>query len=130
MTENDRKYAIECIDYQIENGYLDLGCHDQDELEVVREAMSALKVLEQVRWERDVDISQLEELGLSLGQKVDHVKEVVNKQTPQNIAVESYFYGENYYCPSCNKHIGGSHNDLKDVNFCEKCGQRITINGN
>ena len=79
MTDNDRKYAIECVDYQLENGYLDFGCgcHDQDELEVVREAMCALKVLEQIRWERDITISQLEELGLSLGQGVDHVKNAI-----------------------------------------------------
>ena len=31
-------------------------------------------VYEQVKWERDIAISQLEELGLSLGEKVDHVK--------------------------------------------------------
>lgn len=78
MTDNDRKYAIECIDYQLENGYLDLGCHDQDELEVVREAMSALKVLEQIRWERDVAMPQLNELSLSLGQKTDDVQQAIN----------------------------------------------------
>lgn len=32
-------------------------------------AFSALIVLDQIRWERDIAIEQLEELGLSLGQK-------------------------------------------------------------
>lgn len=92
MTDNDRKYAIECIDYQLEDGYIDLGCHDQDELEVVKEA--------------------------------------INKQVPQNVVVEPYFYGENYYCPSCRGYLGGDHNDLRDIKFCVKCGQRIIIKGN
>ena len=34
---------------------------------------NALKVLEQIRWERDIALAQLEELGLSLGQKIDGV---------------------------------------------------------
>ena len=41
--------------------------------EPVKMAISALGAIEQYRWERDVAISQLEELGLSLGQKVDGV---------------------------------------------------------
>lgn len=31
-------------------------------------------VYEQIKWERDIAISQLEELGLSLGEKIDHIK--------------------------------------------------------
>lgn len=89
MTDNDRKYAIECIDYQLENGYLDLGCHDQDRLEVVREA--------------------------------------INKQVTKNVIVDKYFYGENYYCPCCRNYLGADHNDLKDVKYCDKCGQKINI---
>lgn len=42
-------------------------------------AISSLGAIEQFRWERDVAISQLEELGLSLGQKVDHIKELIEK---------------------------------------------------
>lgn len=37
------------------------------------QAFNALICLEQYRFERDVAISQLEELGLSLGQKIDGV---------------------------------------------------------
>lgn len=39
----------------------------------VKEAFNALIVLDQIRWERDIAIEQLDELGLSLGQKVDGV---------------------------------------------------------
>lgn len=49
--------------------------HDQyATAKAVEEAFMALACLGQYMWERDVAISQLEELGLSLGQKVDHVK--------------------------------------------------------
>ena len=118
MTDNDRKYAIECIDYQLENGYLDLGCHDKDELEVVREAMFALKVLEQIRWERDVAISQLEELGLSLGQKVDHVKETINKATPIKLKeVKGMYDITKPVCPRCGDDLFGE--------YCSECGQKL-----
>lgn len=36
-------------------------------------AFGALIILDQIRWERDIAIEQLEELGLSLGQKIDGV---------------------------------------------------------
>ena len=39
----------------------------------VDKAFSALIALDQIRWERDIAIEQLEELGLSLGQKIDGV---------------------------------------------------------
>lgn len=43
-------------------------------------AFSALICLNQFKWERDVAISQLEELGLSLGQKTDTANVVTRKQ--------------------------------------------------
>lgn len=88
---------------------------------------NALGVLEQVRWERDVAVSQLNDLGLSLGQKVDHVKDTINKQVSMDIIVDPYFYGENYYCPHCGSYIGADHNNLKDVNYCNRCGQKLTM---
>jgi len=41
------------------------SCFDKD--------TSASNAIDQIKWERDVAISQLEELGLRLGQKVDGV---------------------------------------------------------
>lgn len=42
MTDQRRKEAIEHIMSCLEDGYLDLGTYDQDELAVVKEAMIAL----------------------------------------------------------------------------------------
>ena len=39
----------------------------------VEMAFDALIALDQIRWERDVAIEQLNELGLSLGQKTDGI---------------------------------------------------------
>ena len=78
---------------------------------------NALKVLEQFRGERDVAIAQLEELGLCLGQKVDHVKEAINKQIamkPKEYLVNGSY---NEQCPSC-----GS---FAIDNYCIRCGQKI-----
>ena len=102
--------------------------HDQyATAKAVEEAFMALACLGQYMGERDVAISQLEELGLSLGQKVDHVKEAINKQVTKDIIAEKYFYGDNYYCPYCKKYLGADHNNLKDVKYCDKCGQKINI---
>lgn len=39
MTENEKQESIDYIMAQLEDGYVDLGCHDENELEVVRQAM-------------------------------------------------------------------------------------------
>ena len=73
MDNNRRKEVIDYINSQLEDGYIDLGLHDQEELTILRQAMNALRCLEQYRWERDIAILQLEELGIGLGEKIDGV---------------------------------------------------------
>ena len=51
-----------------------------------------------------------------------------NKQNKTEVVVEKYFYGEIFYCPSCGRRLGASHNDLSDVNYCQKCGQALDWN--
>ena len=46
ITENRREEAIKYIEAQLEDGYLDLGLYDQDELEIVKEAMKMLKFID------------------------------------------------------------------------------------
>lgn len=47
MSEQRRKEAIGYIMSCLEDGYLDLGMHDQDELKIVEEAMDMLKIVEE-----------------------------------------------------------------------------------
>lgn len=79
MTQNEKKEAIKYIMAQLEDGYVDLGLHDENELEVIHQAMNALGAIEQYKWERDVALSQLKEVGLSFGEKIDEVKSALNK---------------------------------------------------
>ena len=79
-----------------------------DKIEVLedllkRENASALDTVskglyDQIKWERDVAIGQLEELGLSLGQKIDGVylgKEEYNRLL--ECADKRYKYGKNLF---------------------------------
>lgn len=43
MTEQQRKNAVEYIMGQLDYDYIDLGIHDKDELEIVKEAMALLR---------------------------------------------------------------------------------------
>ena len=58
------------------------------------------------------------------------VQIAIDKQIGFPPIIEKYFYGEIYYCPSCRRYISGDSNDLKDMNFCSNCGQKIQNNGN
>lgn len=49
-----------------------------DGIEAMKLAISALGAIEQFRWERDVAIGQLRELGLELGLKTDDVQQAIN----------------------------------------------------
>ena len=74
MTQNEKRVVIDCIKAQLKNDYVDVdGVHYENEVEVIRQAINALGAIEQYKWERDVAIGQLEELGLTLGQKIDGV---------------------------------------------------------
>ena len=47
MDLNERKECIEHINAQLECGYVDLGAHDEDEIEIVKEAMALLKIIDE-----------------------------------------------------------------------------------
>ena len=64
------------------------GCEFKDETECKHcfygmsiEALKMENILDQIRWERNIAIAQLEEIGLSLGEKTDKVREAVDKST-------------------------------------------------
>lgn len=52
----------------------DIECQEEtrrDALALIQQLEAVAKSTEQIRWERDIAIGQLKELGLSLGEKVD-----------------------------------------------------------
>ena len=46
MNQQQKKDAVEYIEGQLEYGYIDLGFHDQDELEIIREAIDMWKAID------------------------------------------------------------------------------------
>lgn len=72
MTLSERNESIEYIKGQLNNGYVDISsAFDKNEIQIIEEAISALILINQIRWERDVAIEQLADLGLGLGQKIE-----------------------------------------------------------
>lgn len=103
--------TIEDIREYKKNAVEILKKHDQyATAKAVEEAFMSLACLGQYMWERDVAISQLEELGLSLGQKVDHVKEAIDKATPMKLKeVKGMYDITKPVCPRCGDDLFGEY---------------------
>jgi hypothetical protein len=79
-----------------------------DEFKALKQFKNAY---EQVKCERDVAISQLEEIGISLGQKMDDIKALKEKNEPKKpLRIPDddtcIYYG--YYCPCCNEPLSNT----------------------
>ena len=99
-----------------------------DGIEAMNVAISALGTIEQVRWERDVAVSQLNELGLGLGQKVDHVKELIEKNKEKEAVDKSKNPTDWHvmHCPTCDRIFWNSGQFMHyEPKYCEKCGQKM-----
>lgn len=46
MTDQQKKEAIKYIEAQLQDGYIDLGTHDEYELKIVEEAIKLLKFVD------------------------------------------------------------------------------------
>lgn len=89
-------------------------------------------VFGQVKWERDVAIGQIEEIGVSLGQKMDDIKALKEKSVAkkpllrlcvdcQRGCVDCDRYEDR--CPTCN---GGLYVESgKPHEHCPHCGQKL-----
>lgn len=62
--------------------------------EALQMALTALGAIDQIRWERDIAIEQLEELGIGFGQKIDGV--YLTKEEYEKLREYKYMY-ENLY---------------------------------
>ncbi len=99
-----------------------------DGIEAMKVAISALGAIEQFKWERDVAISQLEELGLGLGQKVDHIKELIEKNKEKEATDKSKNPMDWHvmHCPTCDRIFWNSGQFMHyEPKYCEKCGQKM-----
>lgn len=84
-----------------------------------------MEILEQIKWERDVAIAQLKEIGIGFGEKTDKVREAVAKQK----AEKPIFYDNcgnktvSARCPRCHEIFDES--GLRK--YCGFCGQKLKV---
>lgn len=74
-------------------------------VEELQRAKQMEAVYRQVKWERDIAISQLEEIGISLGQNMDDIKALKEKSVK-------------VICPICGK---------AGIGHCNYCGQDLKV---
>lgn len=58
--------------------------------EALKMAINALGSIDQIKWERDIAIKQLEELGIGFGQKIDGI--YLNKWDYEELLEYKYMY--------------------------------------
>ena len=121
---NREAYERDCDELE---QYREIGTVEECK-EAVEKSKSLEAYVKQVTWERDIAVQQLEEIGVSFGEKMDFVKEAVEKQKPKKIVYESDFAfsdGFSHYrmgkCPMCDRY----YNSNDEVNYCSKCGHAI-----
>lgn len=69
----DTKEAIKRIKNHMEVHHMKESPHCEYITEALGVAINVLGAFEQIMWERNIAIEQLEELGISFGQKIDGV---------------------------------------------------------
>lgn len=69
----DRIEAIKRIKTHMISHHMEEEPHCYYITEALYMAINALGAIDQIRWERDVAVEQLKELGISFGQKIDGV---------------------------------------------------------
>jgi len=80
-------------------------------------------VVDQIRWERDTALSQLEQIGKGLGSKMDDIAAMLKEQEAVAPTVKINSYGTRfYYCPNCNREFY-CHSQWD--NYCANCGQAV-----
>lgn len=116
------------------------------------EDMVSRGVLEQVRWERDVAIGQLKELGYEFGEKIEPCEDTISRQAVKELYYKDGYisfrkicelppitpqpkmgkwiksrdsYGNNHFtCPFCEHDIATKADSLGD-NYCSNCGAKL-----
>lgn len=90
----------------------------------------------QLLWEKTIAEEQLKEIGASLGEKMDSVKELIERDNPKDpeiyvfegdrIEMDGKTYvevGKSYICPNCGGSVGSAGE--YQYRYCPDCGQAI-----
>lgn len=87
----------------------------------LKRAKAMENVYGQIKWERDVAISQLEEIGVGLGQKMEELKALKEKSTPKKLTVTTMtkYHHLHAQCPVCECGVSSRWS------YCQGCGQKL-----
>ena len=83
----------------------------------VDEAFGALICIGQFKWERDIAIEQLNEIGCGLGENMDAIKKRLESR-PRGEWIEGDLLFEGDLCSVCKTRIYNTNG----MNFCPHCG--------
>ena len=76
-------------------------------------------VVDQIRWERDTALSQLEQIGKGFGSKMDDIVALLKEQK----AVKPITKHKLFLCPVCKNTL------FREQKFCHECGKHIEWEG-
>ena len=82
-------------------------------------------VYEQVCWERDIAIKQLNEIGISLGEKIDDVKRIVHGKWISKLNIDHAAVEERVDCSIC----GSAFSSMSFLcyDYCPNCGSKMDL---
>jgi hypothetical protein len=90
-------------------------------LALLKESVSQ-SIVDQIRWERDTALSQLEEIGKGLGERMDDIVAMLKEQEAVVPKCKERMGGfVAGLCPTC----GTALNNVLNVKACGKCGQAV-----
>lgn len=78
------------------------------------------RVVDQIRWERDTALSQLEQIGKGFGSKMDDIVALLKEQEPvKPIEGDPVTQGFKYLCGKCHWKI------VRNYTYCHHCGKEV-----
>lgn len=96
-----------------------LSHHSYYIIEALHTALNALGAIEQIRWERDTAIKQIEDYGVSFGEKADCVKVIRCKDCAKAVPHEIFPHSRRCKVEDCKF----SH---KETHFCSYAEPKST----
>ena len=109
--------------------------NDAETLKLAIEALEKWNLVDQYKWERDVVLEQLKEIGCVFGQNMEKEKEAIEKSHPSKLIAKdtigktklNFSNSHHYLCSNCGEYMCNEKEyKLKDIyNYCPNCGQAI-----
>lgn len=117
----EKSYDINAVTLGYEQGIEDAIAvlHDIPPIDPVKHGYVSKEVLDQIRWERDIAMSYLEEAGIGFGEKAELQRVKHAKWIHPD---KEHEFNDLYRCSEC--YYLGDWRDL-GASFCPECGARM-----